>query len=165
MSDDDDDWHQPLRPPSPRQQQPRSAPNRSRDPEGDSQRAAASAPKLLFRPKNSEQNTEKEAEYAAARARIFGYGGNSSNGGRGQGRGRGAGGSARGSGQLKSAHSNDGYAASDKPRARRAADDDDPDYDRNPNRYAPRLAPPEEPMPNGRRYVAPTYDAEFPSLG
>eukprot|EP00434_Breviolum_minutum_P009403 symbB.v1.2.008281.t1/scaffold519.1/size192877/9 len=121
-------------------------------------------PKLLLRPKPEEtsDNSEKvekpapktlkqkEAEYAAARARIFGY---SANGGTGRGRGR----ASQGRGQSRAAQSN---SSDRKPRV----DADDPDYDRNPHRYAPRLVPENESHGPSSRYVPPTYETEFPSL-
>eukprot|EP00441_Pelagodinium_beii_P032058 CAMPEP_0197630886 /NCGR_PEP_ID=MMETSP1338-20131121/8235_1 /TAXON_ID=43686 ORGANISM="Pelagodinium beii, Strain RCC1491" /NCGR_SAMPLE_ID=MMETSP1338 /ASSEMBLY_ACC=CAM_ASM_000754 /LENGTH=162 /DNA_ID=CAMNT_0043202221 /DNA_START=62 /DNA_END=547 /DNA_ORIENTATION=+ len=138
----------------------------------DASRQEVAAPKLLIRPKaagdsSTSEKTEKpapkslkqkEAEYAAARARIFGYSasGNGYGSGRSGGRsapGRGpAGGSGRGQGR---GHGNPGG------RSARAGDADDPDYDRNPSRYAPRLSSDEEPMPKDGRYQLPTYENEF----
>ncbi|CAJ1331434.1 unnamed protein product [Effrenium voratum] len=114
-------------------------------------------PKLLQRPKAEEsaRNSEKvetpapktlkqkEAEYAAARARIFGYSG-------GSGRGRGRSNQGRGQSRVQT-------TSMEKPRR----DTDDPDYDRTPHRYAPRLAP--ESLESSR-YEPPAYDTEFPSL-
>jgi len=135
---------------------------------------AVPPPRLLQRPKNSDDGAhnagvengpapktlkQKEAEYAAARARIFGTKMTSANGGRGQGRARGQGG--RGAGNT-ARHGGNGAT-------RRKIDDaSDPDYDRNPERYAPRFSPTliDGPMPViGSRYVPPTYENEFPALG
>ncbi|CAE7849223.1 unnamed protein product [Symbiodinium microadriaticum] len=119
------------------------------------------APKLLQRPKaeegmerSDEKATtpapktlkQKEEEYAAARARIFGD--TTERGGRGRGRGR---------GQPRQPPPNN-----DRSRLR-GTDADDPDYDRNPHRYAPRLAPAETSVQSSR-YAVTTYEAEFPSL-
>lgn len=146
------------------------------------------APKLLQRPKveDASENSEKvekpvvktlkqkEVEYAAARARIFGYDANGSgrgaSGAASRGRGAGARG-ARGRGAAPRVSSTAGQGR----KAR--VDADDPDYDRNPHRYAPRLNEGEEQSePIHLRYayaersegtarpMAPTYDTEFPSL-
>eukprot|EP00931_Biecheleriopsis_adriatica_P093789 TRINITY_DN67507_c0_g1_i1.p1 TRINITY_DN67507_c0_g1~~TRINITY_DN67507_c0_g1_i1.p1 ORF type:complete len:171 (+),score=30.48 TRINITY_DN67507_c0_g1_i1:74-586(+) len=142
-----------------------------------SQQPAVPPPKLLQRPKNAEDTNrsdkadapapktlkQKEAEYAAARARIFGYGhGNSGNGGGRGNAGRSGQGRGGGRGQVKASNGNT-YASADRGRGR--GDADDPDYDRNPHRYAPRLAPEAEELSRGNRYIPPTYEAEFPSLG
>lgn len=149
------------------------------------------APEPAVAPKTLQQ---KEAEYAAARARIFGTKGNGGRGPKGQGRGaapgRGRGGYAEGrsggygggygggcgggqpggyggghavgSGAGRGVRSGVGGGG----RRQRCEDAQDPDYDRNIQNFAPRLAPPEEPPnSNNSRYVPPSYDAEFPSLG
>eukprot|EP00933_Yihiella_yeosuensis_P004871 TRINITY_DN109271_c0_g1_i1.p1 TRINITY_DN109271_c0_g1~~TRINITY_DN109271_c0_g1_i1.p1 ORF type:complete len:196 (+),score=35.80 TRINITY_DN109271_c0_g1_i1:96-683(+) len=146
------------------------------------------AAKLLQRPKGGEDVSsaskaeapkqkslqQKEAEYAAARARIFGYGGgNGGGGGRGQpGRGRGRGFNGQGHTQhgRYGDRQNNGWQSQNSNVADRVKhrDADDPDYDRNPVRYAPRMTPAnvEEPMPcNGSRYIPPSYEDQFPTLG
>lgn len=131
--------------------------------DGGTQKVVA-PPKLLLRPKPEETSTnsekvekpapktlkQKEAEYAAARARIFGY---SANGGTGRGRGR----ASQGRGQSRAQQNN---TSERKPRV----DAHDPDYDRNPHRYAPRLVPGNESHGPSSRYIPPTYETEFPSL-
>lgn len=156
--------------------------------------AQISAPRLLVRPKGAEERTdcildrpapktlkEKEAQYAAARARIFGESSNGAHhgyrggqnyasngygtGGRSRGGGRGGRGGDGGKGgkprQQQAAAGRDGGGG-----RRKTEDAADPDYDRNPMLYAPRLAPCNgEPMGRESRYMPPTYDAEFPALG
>mmetsp|Transcript_17485 Transcript_17485/g.38333 ORF Transcript_17485/g.38333 Transcript_17485/m.38333 type:complete len:179 (+) Transcript_17485:86-622(+) len=174
----DDEWltsrvdpEEPLRPTGTQQSAFDSSPRRAT--------AVAPAPRLLLRPKDADEWSardekdaptpktlqEKEAEYAAARARIFGQGRGS---GRGQA-GRGGGRTPRGGGGPgpgMSVRSGGGAPAMGRRRENHASD---PDYDRNPRLYAPRLAPAtdeQEQGPEGsRRYVLPTYEAEFPALG
>jgi len=137
-------------------------------------RSTVPPPRLLQRPKDSDDASnnataedspapktlkQKEAEYAAARARIFGSKGSGANGGRAQGRARGRGGRGAGNAACHGGNS----------MARRKVDDaTDPDYNRNPELYAPRFSPNplDGPIPgNGSRYVPPTYENEFPALG
>jgi len=183
MSDDDDDWMS-SRPDPETQRQQEAAPRRAAEPQRQ-QEAGPPPPRLMMRPKGADETVkevqapvvktmkQKEAEYAAARARIFGQ----QNGGRGRGnaavvssapasnggRGRGYGG--RG-GQQQQQQRQQGYSGGGGGGRRQRDDDDDPDYCRNPELYAARLAPPDEPyVSSGSRYIPPTYEAEFPSLG
>ncbi|CAK0890293.1 unnamed protein product, partial [Prorocentrum cordatum] len=129
-----------------------------------------------------------EAEYAAARARIFGTKGSGGRGPKGQGRGaapgrgrsggyaEGRSGGYGGGGGGPGGHGG-GYAvgsgagrgarggAGGGGRRQQREDAQDPDYNRNIQQFAPRLAPEEPLHGNNSRYVPPSYDAEFPSLG
>jgi len=164
------------------------------------------APRFLQRPADSGDNRvsildkappmtlkQKEAEYAAARARIFGS--KAGAGGKGDGpqqgaRGRGPqqqydagrngrGQVGRGTGTLQGRSAGGGGGGSGRGR-RGCADDGDPDYDRNPAKFAVRLAPTDsapddwldqEPWPDQEnehgpesRFVPKTYESEFPTL-
>jgi len=187
----DDDWlPDRLDPPAfePRPSAPNGSGQGAAMPE--TSQASAPAPRLLLRPKDAEDRApaaggstpppktlkQKEAEYAAARARIFGTKGGGSAGGRG-GRGRGGcgGGGCSGRGDGYRGRGGGGVSRGQGsgrgqggPRRKRDDDLDDPDYDRNAERYAPRLAPQfDEPFPqhSSARYIAPTYENEFPALG
>mmetsp|Transcript_74447 Transcript_74447/g.177338 ORF Transcript_74447/g.177338 Transcript_74447/m.177338 type:complete len:189 (-) Transcript_74447:155-721(-) len=119
---------------------------------------------------------QKEAEYAAARARIFGKDNNSSAVSRDQGYGRGGRGGYGNGGGRGGGQRNYGAPVEGRRRAGKADAADDPDYDRRPELYAPKLAP-SEPMPDYdrsealhlqqpvSRYTPPTYESEFPALG
>mmetsp|Transcript_72892 Transcript_72892/g.126567 ORF Transcript_72892/g.126567 Transcript_72892/m.126567 type:complete len:179 (+) Transcript_72892:102-638(+) len=144
-------------------------------------RSAAPRPQVLQRPKDAEDRNasdvvdrpapktmkQKEAEYAAARARIFGTSGPKAGapaagrGSKGQGKG--------GRGRAVQGYGGPQRGGGGGSGRRRENDAADPDYDRNPTLYAPRLAPSqlEEPMPDASssRYVPPTYENEFPALG
>jgi len=142
-------------------------------------------PEPVAAPKTLQQ---KEAEYAAARARIFGTKGSGGRGPKGQGRGaapgrgrsggyaEGRSGGYGGGGGGPGGHGG-GYAvgsgagrgarggAGGGGRRQQREDAQDPDYNRNIQQFAPRLAPEEPLHGNNSRYVPPSYDAEFPSLG
>jgi hypothetical protein len=179
----DDDWL-PSRPdPEDSQRQPVALQQVRESASGGYQQSEAQRPRLLQRPKDSEDPSDcvldrpppktlkqKEAEYAAARARIFG-----SKEGPPQGAGRGAqvaaGRGRQGRGGRGRVSAVQGMSAGGGSGRRNNFDDaGDPDYDRNPALYGARLAPSDfddEPYAADgvSRYQPPTYESEFPSLG
>jgi len=102
------------------------------------------------------------AEGRSGGGQSGGYGGGGGGYGGGQSGGYG-GGHAVSSGAGRSARSGAGGGG----RRQRGEEASDPDYDRNIQHFAPRLAPPEEqPFYNNSRLVGPPgYAEEFPSLG
>jgi len=170
----DDDWLTTRQDPDDQQEQHVSVHARRAAVPAGYGHATVPPPRLLQRPKESDDKAQKsmgdgvapktlkqkEAEYAAARARIFGSKTNSTSNGKAQGRARGRGG--------KGVASVARQSGTGTP-TQKVDEASDPDYDRNPELYAPRLSPAliiDGPMPgSGSRYVPPTYENEFPALG